>query len=84
VTEAKGRFLALLRRANEIAVSAYIRTHKLARMCELLQASVPHYDCVRFYIVGDVERELVLRPFVGEPAERGLVLSLEVLVQEVL
>lgn len=71
MTEKKGQFVALLRKVNEIAASAQIRTQKLRLICELLESSVPYYNWVGFYLVGDKERELVLGPFVGEPTEHA-------------
>jgi GAF domain-containing protein len=42
----------------------------LKNICQLLQDEVPAYDWVGFYFSDpDVERELVLGPYVGEPTD---------------
>lgn len=46
------------------------RDEKLLNICNLLKEEVSHYDWVGFYLVDDVEKNLlVLGPFVGEPTE---------------
>jgi|3_EtaG_2_1085321.scaffolds.fasta_scaffold01576_4 GAF domain-containing protein len=43
---------------------------KLFGICELLQDNVEHFDWVGFYIADpDVENQLKLGPFVGEPTD---------------
>jgi L-methionine (R)-S-oxide reductase len=42
----------------------------LQRVCDVLEAEVPHYDWVGFYLVNpEKEHELVLGPFTGAPTE---------------
>jgi len=45
------------------------RDEKLETICELLRDGVAHYDWVRFYVVAESKRDLVLGPFAGEPTE---------------
>ena len=53
--------------AAEILATASDRDSALREIAQLLEASVPHYDWVGFYLADG--RELVLGPFVGEPTE---------------
>jgi GAF domain-containing protein len=41
----------------------------LFRICELLKQEVYHYDWVGFYILNEVNNELILGPFVGKPTQ---------------
>ena len=41
----------------------------LFRICELLKQEVYHYDWVGFYILDEVNNELILGPFVGKPTQ---------------
>lgn len=46
------------------------RDEKLLNICSLLKEKISHYDWVGFYLVDDVEKNLlVLGPFIGKPTE---------------
>ncbi|HDQ34720.1 MAG TPA: GAF domain-containing protein [Chloroflexi bacterium] len=67
---AKVDFTKLLETVRERLAGAAPREAKLASVCEVLAAEVPHYDWVGLYLVDPTrERELVLGPFVGTPTE---------------
>ncbi len=68
--ETQVAFAELLPRVQAIIAGDGERTAKLAAVCELLAAEVPHYQWVGFYLTDpERERELVLGPFVGEATE---------------
>jgi L-methionine (R)-S-oxide reductase len=46
---------------------------RLAALCELLNARIPHYDWFGFYIARRSERLLDLGPYVGEPTDHVLI-----------
>lgn len=46
---------------------------RLGAVCELLRATVPHYDWVGFYFRNGQREELKLGPFAGEPTEHTLI-----------
>lgn len=60
----------LLEQVDAILAASHATDEALHRVCALLEAEVPHYDWVGFYLVDpEVERELVLGPYVGAPTE---------------
>lgn len=60
----------ILQTARSIIQGSEARETKLQRICALLEAEVPHYDWVGFYLVDPAApRELVLGPYVGAPTE---------------
>lgn len=63
-------FEALPDRVQEIVNSDRPRDNKLEDICRLLREHVDSYDWVGFYFVDpDVDRELVLGPYVGEETD---------------
>jgi L-methionine (R)-S-oxide reductase len=63
-------FYTLLEDIHGIVRGEGNRDEKLMDICNLLKDKVSYYDWVGFYLVDDVEKELlVLGPFVGEPTE---------------
>ena len=62
-------FNSLLEKVREIVKGPSGRDEKFRAICQLLIENVPHYDWVGFYFVDRSKKELVLGPFVGEPAE---------------
>lgn len=63
-------FEVLLEQVEAVVGSAPDRNEALRGICALLEAEVPHYDWVGFYLVDNAsERELVLGPYVGAPTE---------------
>lgn len=61
----------LLNRVKEIVKKpSQKRDQKLRTICELLEQEVSLFDWVGFYLVDpNVDRELVLGPFTGEPTD---------------
>ncbi len=60
----------ILPRVKDILSEPITRNEKLFRICEVLEDEVPDFDWVGFYMVDpDVEHQLKLGPFVGEPTE---------------
>ncbi|MCU0520131.1 MAG: GAF domain-containing protein [Anaerolineae bacterium] len=63
-------FSRLLRQVEALVSSSRSRDEALRSICALLEAEIPHYDWVGFYLVDPAaERELVLGPYVGAPTE---------------
>jgi GAF domain-containing protein len=61
---------ALQQRIRKILDSPRSREARLQAICEELKTAGPHYDWVGFYLVdSEVEGELVLGPYAGEPTE---------------
>ncbi|MDG1728494.1 MAG: GAF domain-containing protein [Algibacter sp.] len=46
---------------------------RLLEICELLEASVKHYNWVGFYFRNGKKEELILGPYVGEPTEHNVI-----------
>ena len=66
--ERDGFFGLLCERVREVAADPSPLDEKLLGVCRLLEANVPHYGWVGFYLRNPDEKdELVLGPFVGEP-----------------
>ena len=60
----------LLEKVKDIVNERKRREEKLLEICKFLEANVPHYNWVGFYLVDRKNpEELVLGPFVGEPTE---------------
>jgi len=63
-------FDSLLRNIESVIEGTVSTYEALLTVCQLLKDDVPHYDWVGFYLVDpEVERELVLGPYVGDPTE---------------
>ncbi len=67
MTSTEGLFGDLSARIEEIISGRGLRDDKLMAICRLLQAEVPHYDWVGFYIVDGVKQRLLLGPYIGQP-----------------
>ncbi len=48
-------------------------TDFMQAVCELLKASVPHYDWVGFYFKNGDKRELKLGPYAGAPTDHTII-----------
>jgi GAF domain-containing protein len=57
----------LLAAVDEIVAETDDRDGALQAICDLLRASVAHYDWVGFYLADNQARALVLGPFAGAP-----------------
>jgi GAF domain-containing protein len=63
-------FYTLLEEIQGIVGGKGKHEEKLLRICQLLKDKVLYYDWVGFYLVDDVQKNLlILGPFVGEPTE---------------
>jgi L-methionine (R)-S-oxide reductase len=68
----RAAFAALAARTQAIVAAATTRDEMLARLCECLAQTVPHYNWVGFYLVDPAKPdELVLGPFVGKATEHA-------------
>ena len=60
----------LLQKVSEVCSSKETQEDKLIKICTLLKTNITYYDWVGFYLTDpNVERELVLGPYVGAPTE---------------
>ena len=46
---------------------------RLLKICELLEAHIPHYNWVGFYFRNGNKEELILGPYVGEPTDHTVI-----------
>jgi GAF domain-containing protein len=69
-TESLSLKSSLLPRVEDIISKDITLNEKLFAICELLEDQVENFDWVGFYMVDpDVENQLKLGPFVGEPTD---------------
>lgn len=62
----------LLRQIRDVVGGDRKRHEKLETVCALLKDAVPHFDWVGFYLVDEVEKDvLVLDAYEGEPTEHA-------------
>ncbi len=60
----------LLERIEQLMKESLSVEEKMLTICTILEAMVPHYHWVGFYLVDpENERELVLGPYVGAPTD---------------
>jgi len=69
-TESQSLLEKLLPEVEKVILNPVSLSEKLFAICELLEDNVENFDWVGFYLVDpDVENQLKLGPFVGEPTE---------------
>jgi len=67
-------FATLREKVTEITSgNSYGTTDKMQQICTLLQAEIPYYDWVGFYMKNGDKRELKLGPYAGEATDHTII-----------
>lgn len=66
-------FQELQPQVQTIVATNKSKNEKLLKICELLEANIPHYNWVGFYFKNGDKNELKLGPYVGEPTDHTII-----------